>query len=149
MGNAYTIIGDDKKAIDEYKKALSLDPTYLLALDNLFRTYRKLGMNNVSVFLYTAMSRENPGLANSLLDLGRAYLSSDQLNNVINLYTALLNIIPQETLQYMNGEIFNNLAIAHYRKKEYNFAKYYANKAVDAGYTIAPEIQAFLKTKER
>jgi tetratricopeptide (TPR) repeat protein len=126
--SAYEINGDDKKAIEELKKALSLDPNYLKALDSLLRTYCKLGMKNVAILIY---------------------LDINQIRTAINLYQTLLTVIPQNTLQYMNGEIFNGLAIAHYRKKEYGYAEYYATKAVNTGYKIDPEIQTFLKTKGR
>jgi hypothetical protein len=148
-GIAYAANGDDKRAIEDFKKAWSLNPYNPMVLNNLFATYRRLGMNNVAIFVYTTASEQNPDIIKVLLNLGRMHLDTELFNDAIDLYTTLQYIVPQETLRHIEGEIFNNLAIAHFRKKEYGFAEYYGNKAVNTGYKIAPEIQTLLKTKER
>jgi protein O-mannosyl-transferase len=147
-GNAYSMNGDDKRAIEDYKTAVRLDPGYLAGLDNLFRTYCKLGMNNVAIYLYDTITRQNPFIEKGLMIRGKAYIENKEPNSAINLYTALLIVLPQKAHTYLDGEIYNNLAMAHRLRKDFELTEYYARKAKNIGYNISRELEAYLKPGE-
>ena len=147
-GIAYTMKGDDRRAIEDYKTAVRLEPSYLPALANLLITYCRSGMSSTATFLYDATVRQSPETEKRLMDFGKSTLENNDTNNAISLYMTLLRILPEKAQRYLNGEIYNNLALAYHRTKQFKFAKYYAKKAKDSGYSISRELQTYAGSGE-
>ena len=105
-------------------------------------------MSSTAIFLYDATVRQSPETEKRLMDFGKASLENNDTNNAISLYMTLLRILPEKAQRYLNGEIYNNLALAYHRTKQFKFAEYYAKKAKDSGYSISRELQTYTKSGE-
>jgi len=62
LGNCYMLLGDNLKAIDEYKKAIALDKNNIEAYYNLGINLEKAGRSEEAVLYYDIFSRNAPAI---------------------------------------------------------------------------------------
>ncbi|MHC4983135.1 MAG: tetratricopeptide repeat protein [Planctomycetota bacterium] len=72
LGNALAKEGRTKKAIDQYRSALELDKSYLLALDDLGNVFALRGRLDDAILCYEAVLEVQPNHAKTLNDMGAA-----------------------------------------------------------------------------
>lgn len=161
LGLAYYLSGRNEEAITAFKKALELDRYNVEALNDLGNAYRAGNRPGEAVLSYKRAIKirpHNPGLyhnlGNALFEAGRPEeavapyrkaLSIDRRNtdvydNLFKVYLALgreeeaadlsvkmTRIVPEEPGPYYN------LALYHFRKREYGAASEYYEKARERG----------------
>ncbi len=87
-----------------------------------------------------------PKIQNPILGLGNRRLAILDLSSLGNQ--------PMQTEDgsltiVFNGEIYNNLTLAYYRKKDLQSARYFARTAKDCGYDISPQLQGYLESGDQ
>ena len=142
-GSAYLNRGDYSGAILDYKKAFSNDPSMITALDNIIRAYWTSGMKDEARLFYKTNIEQHAALERAFLDLGKKYIGISKIDDAIIFYQILLEIAPQK------GEIYSNLALAHFYKKEYELAEKDLAQSMNAGYNVNPEFQNLLKSRRK
>jgi tetratricopeptide (TPR) repeat protein len=60
FGCIFMMMGDTKNEVAAYERTIELDPTHLLARNNLALTYRDSGMLQTAVLHFTAIARLSP-----------------------------------------------------------------------------------------
>ncbi|MCX5781975.1 MAG: tetratricopeptide repeat protein [Elusimicrobia bacterium] len=140
LGFLYTRVNADEKAVESYKKALEIDPDFVMARKNLAVTFSKLGKKDLflekldSLF---AKAEQNIALKNwqKVLDiceqiiklvpkslkanlyLANAYFSVGRLEDAIEHYNEALKLDSQ------NQTLLGNLGVAYSQAKNYKLAK--------------------------
>jgi tetratricopeptide (TPR) repeat protein len=85
---------DPDKAIEEYNKALELDPNYGLALNQLGYTYMRIRNYEKAVEYFKRYVSVSPGEANPIDSLAEAYFRMGRLDEAIAKYKEALEIKP-------------------------------------------------------
>ena len=86
-----------KEAIEEYKKALELNPKYPLAHNNLGILYKKSGRFDEAIKEYETAISLDPGYLNPCYNLGLLYLERGQLDKAAEYFEKALTINPDFT----------------------------------------------------
>ncbi len=95
-GGHYYNIGDDDKAIKEFKKALKIDPRCCLAHNNLgLIYYAKKKMYDEALAHFRKVLEIDPAYPNLHFNLGNVYMKMDKINDAIREYKKEIEINPQ------------------------------------------------------
>ena len=117
------------EAIDEYTKAISLDPEQVLAYNNRGLAYSDLGQLERAIEDYDEAIRLDPNYAAAYYNRGLAYGNLGQLERAIEDYDEAIRLDPQFALAY------NNRGVAYIQKGEVDQAIADFDKAIE----LAPE----------
>ena len=93
-GACYAAIGDLEKAIDSYKKAISLNPNYAQAHFNLGNTYQDLCQFNDSISSYQHAISLNPDYHEAHNNLGGSLLDVSRVDDAIKSYKKAVKLKP-------------------------------------------------------
>jgi tetratricopeptide (TPR) repeat protein len=123
LGAAYYGKGAWDKAIEEYKKAISLRPRYADAYNNLGAAYAGKGMYDEAIAAHKQALAIRPDLLRAHLNLGVSYDKKGELDAAIEQYRAVLAL----DAGYATAHTY--LAIAYYKKGNYRMAIEHCDKA--------------------
>jgi tetratricopeptide (TPR) repeat protein len=130
-GNAYFKQGKYKEAIEEYEKALKVQPKDYPAWINMGLAYRRLSEPNKAIECYQKALEINPEIAEAWVGIGCAYGGLGEFNKAIECYQNALKINPtleDEELWTGMGVVYAQLAIRHLPASENRIVE--LNKAI-------------------
>ena len=116
------------KAIEEYNKALELDPKYGLALNELAYAYVRMGDYEKAIAYFKRQVSVSPGDANPLDSLASCYFSMGRLDEAVVAYKEALEIKPDWIHSYW--------AISYINALKENYSE--AMKWIDRAIAMAP-----------
>jgi protein O-GlcNAc transferase len=104
MGNTFQELGKLDDAVSSYQKAISLNPNYVEAHNNLGHTLQKQGRPDEAAISYQRMLELRPNSAETYNNLGVSFHSQGKLDEAtVNFHRAI-------KLKPDRAEIYNNLA---------------------------------------
>ncbi len=171
------LAGNYRQALEDFKKSLELDPTYLKALLGIAKSYSAMNMENEALNAWQEVNKRDPNNVVSLIHLGKIYLKRNNLDEgIVNLQKAV-DLAPQimdvySDLGYAYGQkgklneaikVYKkllelnpvdansnyNLAVAYFNKQSFRLAKEYSLKAQNLGYAIPESFLKQLSTAEK
>ena len=90
------------KAIEAYRKVVALDPSCVLALNNLGSIYGAIGRYEDAIVTLKQAIQLDPGQAGSFTNLGNAYFKLRRLPEAIEAYEQALQLQPGTAVTYYN-----------------------------------------------
>jgi tetratricopeptide (TPR) repeat protein len=138
LAGEYYLEGRVNKAIEEYLKAIEINPGYGRAYGNLGNVFCKQGKIKQAVFMYMKAinSRsEKDVIGAAYYNLGNLYLSIGKDSQAVELYRKAVEIIPAMAAAH------NNLAVLYYYNKDYGLAVKHYNQARKLGYNVHPDFK--------
>lgn len=163
-GQGAFLEGKYDKALENFTKALSLDPHYLKARIGLAKVYSATNRIPAALSTWQEVLKQDPTHIGALLYIGKDYLNRNMLDEAISYLQKVVDLAPQtqevyQDLGFAYGQkgLFNeairiynkavefnpqdadsyfNLAVAYFNKREFVAANLYCQKAKDLGYAI-------------
>ncbi|WP_271586606.1 tetratricopeptide repeat protein [Bradyrhizobium sp. CCBAU 53415] len=138
-GNAYSISGDNDRAMADYTAAIRLDPAHANAYYNRGNAYSNKGDADHAIADYTATIRLDPGYANAYYNRGNAYSNKGDTDRAIADYAEAIRLQPANANAYFNrGNAYGNKgdterAIADYTdaiRVDPTYANAYVNRGL-------------------
>lgn len=120
------------KALEEYKKALDLDPLNARVHNNLGMVYKELGKLPRAISQYQKAIAVDPGYGKAHHNLAITHYLQGNYEKAILNFKLAIDCNPE------NPETYNNLGLVY--RKQKNF--YWAKKMFEKGLTIAPNYAA-------
>ncbi|MCK4463197.1 MAG: tetratricopeptide repeat protein [Candidatus Omnitrophica bacterium] len=108
QGNIYLDAGQYKKAIDEYKKVINVNPSFTPAYFNLGIAYTTLGEEDNALEAYQKAIELDPNYVEAYGNIGWIYRSQNNYEKSIEYYNKARNISPNDPL------IYENLGLGYY-----------------------------------
>ena len=105
LGDVYARQGDMQKAVDEFKKAIEINPNYADAYHNLANTYQQMNQFDLAVENYQKALSINPQLWQSYQNLAAIYFNQGDFQKALENIQKALEIDPQ------NPQLQNNLKV--------------------------------------
>ena len=124
-GNAYGNKGDNDSAIDDYTKAIDIEPNFTNAYYNRGIAYRNKGDNDSAIDDYTKAIDIKPNFANAYYNRGVAYWDKGDYDSAIADHTKAIQLNPNY------AEAYNNRGNAYGDKGDYDLAIEDYTKAID------------------
>ncbi|MCG2686023.1 tetratricopeptide repeat protein, partial [Candidatus Parcubacteria bacterium] len=112
LGDYYGRQGDFEKAIEEFKRAIELNPNYAGAYHNLANTYRQLGKTDWAIENYQKAAELNPNLWQSHQNLAVSYFDRGQLDLAEENMKKAIEVNPE------NANLYLNLGIIYLRMED-------------------------------
>ena len=112
LGNIYQSKGNEKKAIENYQKAIEINPKFYKAYYNLGNLYFVKGDFLSSVENYKKATKYNKDFAPAYYNLGCAYLKLEKPKSAKPNFIRAISINPQ------NPDYYYNLAITYKKLKK-------------------------------
>ncbi|MEE8329020.1 MAG: tetratricopeptide repeat protein [Thermodesulfovibrionia bacterium] len=123
-GTSYTKKGQYDKAINDYNKAIEINPKFAVAYINRGLAYRRKGQYNQAISDFNKAIEINPKFALAYTNRGLAYINKAQYDRAISDFNKAIEINPKFALAYTNRGLV-------YRKKgQYDQAISDYNKAI-------------------
>jgi tetratricopeptide (TPR) repeat protein len=172
LGNQYYNQGKIAEAVPLYEKAIELDPEYSDAYTNLGLLHYESGRIREAVALYEKAVQITPKHSMAHTNLGVAYYDLGRRAEALSSYKKAIELNPDNAEAYNNWGIveyhlgndgaaaelyqkaieadpayakaYSNLAIVYWRKKQYNLAIEYCDKAKGLGF-VNPDLLKALK----
>ncbi len=94
--------GEYKQAIDDFNKALELNPTHKEAYNNLGVALANLGKNKDAIVAYNNVLKIYPTYVNALYNRGNSYAKLKELNIALKDYDQVLKLDPKYLSVYNN-----------------------------------------------
>ncbi|MBN1383975.1 MAG: tetratricopeptide repeat protein [Elusimicrobia bacterium] len=104
------------EAIEEYKKAIKINPEYFMAYNNLGLAYNKKGYYDKAILAFKKAVHIKPDFADAYVNLALSYGNKLMYDEAISATEKAIKIKPNSVVAY------NNLGGFYYRKKLYNRA---------------------------
>ncbi|GAX60629.1 hypothetical protein SCALIN_C13_0142 [Candidatus Scalindua japonica] len=164
-----------EKAIDAFKKVLTIDPEEPEAQYNLGNAYADKGMFDEAITMYKKAIDNNPEYVDAYLNLSTLYLDMDLIDDAITLCKQAASANPDDAFLYFHlGEAYalnlqykeaitayNNamlinpmdpetqyrLAESYYKTEQFALAIKHATRAEELGYITEPDFMSDLKKK--
>lgn len=130
MARIYEQYGQPENVIWAYEKTLDIAPNMTAALQNLGNAYLDQNRIDDAISVYqraVSINSQNGGLH---YNLAVALAKDNQHQQAINRFLTAVD------LNTMPGAAYNGIAISYYHLKEYENAKFYAQKAKALGYNV-------------
>ncbi len=143
LGNAYYALGNKKEAINLFKRALTINPNYVKAYNNLAISYDDLGQEKQAILLFKKAIELNPDYARAYSNLGSTYYEIGKEEEAVALFKKAININPNY------AQAYHNLAVVYTRKKQYNLAIEYCDKAQELGFVNSTLLKALKPYRHR
>ncbi|MDO8566244.1 MAG: tetratricopeptide repeat protein [Candidatus Moranbacteria bacterium] len=110
LGDVYARQGNPEKAVEEFKKAVEINPRYADAYHNLGNTYRDMGKIDLAIENYQKALEFNPRLWQSYQNLAAISFNQGDFQKASEYIEQALQIDPQnknlqENLQVIRGKI--------------------------------------------
>ena len=115
-GNAYSDKGEIDWAIEDYDRAIALDPKYPLTYYNRGNAFSKRGDIDLAIKDYDRAIALDPKLAQSYYNRGTAFSKRGDTDRAIEDYDRAIALDPKLTQGY------NNRGYSYYLKREYDRA---------------------------
>jgi protein O-mannosyl-transferase len=112
------------QAIEQYYKALKLQPDYGDVHTNLGKAFYEKGMYDKSIHHYELAARLKPDSPKTQSDLANAYAATGLFEKTLTHYAKALDIEPNDPL------IHYNMGVAHYKLHHYDEAAYHFQAAI-------------------
>ena len=125
MGITYKILGKLKLAESNYRKAISKNPNFAEAYENLAKILQDLGKHDEAEMNFKHAISINPGYANAHFNLGITLYKLRRLDESKNSYQAAVSLRPEFY------EAHNNLGIIQRETGMFNEATASFNKAIE------------------
>jgi tetratricopeptide (TPR) repeat protein len=132
QGDAYRDLKQPEKAIEDYNKAIKLDPRYARAYYNRGNAYRDLKEPEKAIEDYNKAIELNPGYATAYNNRGISYRDLKQPEKAIEDYNKAIELDPRYAAAY------NNRGTAHLDLKQPKKAIEDYNKAIELNFRLAP-----------
>ena len=138
-GNAYAKLKKHDKAIEDYNKAIELDPEYATAYYNRGNAYAKLKKYEKAIEDYNKAIELNPEYAMAYNNRGNAYDELKKHEKAIEDYNKAIVLNPEYAMAYNNrGNAYDGLKKYEKAIEDYNkaivlnpvFAMAYANRGI-------------------
>jgi tetratricopeptide (TPR) repeat protein len=124
IGGLYKLDGKLNDAINEYKKALDVNPCYVEAINNLGNVYRIEGKLNDAVNEYNKAIAIDPRYIEAINNLGNTYAEMGNDDKAIEEFKKSIDVQP-------NYIAFNSLGLSYYAKKQWDIAIEQYKKAIE------------------
>lgn len=125
IGNVYKETGDYKKAEENYKKAVTIDPAYSDARYNLADLYHMSGEHDLAIKEFKKVIKIDPDHTVTYLNLGWEYALKGELDHAIECYKSVTVLEPDhKKAHHLLGKLY-------YQKKEYGLAVQELRKALN------------------
>src|SRR5574341_1028113 len=102
LGEAYSRLGDKKKAVDSYKQAIKYNPNSALAYQKLGGAYNEAGDPKKAAEAYSEAVRLDPKAADAHYKLGVIYVQRNKEQAAVNEYQILQSLDPKLAQQLYN-----------------------------------------------
>jgi Tfp pilus assembly protein PilF len=175
LGVYYNDNGRAGEAIEQFKKAIEINPRYAMAHNNLGIAYTKNGMLNEAVYEYEQALAINPRHAKAHYNLGVIYFRQGDFDRAMVKFKDAIALNPNYTEAHYNlgntydkkglwdnaitehkkaialnprhAMAYNNLAVIYcYRKGDLKLAADYCKRAIKLGYEVHPVLLEALKS---
>ena len=123
LGAAYYGKGEWDKAIEEYKKAISLRPRYADAQSNLGAAYARKGLIDEAIAAHKAAIAIKPDSPRAHLNLGVSYSRKGEMDKAIEEFKAVVAL----DADYATAHTY--LAVAYYKQGNYRLAIEHCDRA--------------------
>ncbi len=124
-GLAYSELKQYDRAIENYRKAIELNPKYAEAYSNRGLAYSELKQYDRAIEDYGKAIKLNPDLPEAYNNRGLAYYELKQYERAIENYGKALELNPDDAVAY------NNRGLAYYELKQYERAIENYGKALE------------------
>jgi tetratricopeptide (TPR) repeat protein/tRNA A-37 threonylcarbamoyl transferase component Bud32 len=139
LAGCYTIMSMHKLAIEEYDKALSLDPNDAASLNGIASQYLKLKDFEKAVEYLQRYVSVLPGKPNPLDSLAEAYFRMGKLDEAIEMYKKLFEIKPD----FFHS--MTTLAYVYAFREDYSEASKWLDRYLDAAPSSGVKLLGYLR----
>ena len=132
LGSTYLNLNETKKAIENFKLSIKLQPDNTAAINNLANAFKANFEYSESEYWYLRALDLQPDYFNALMNYGNLKMSINKVNEAINLYNKAIK------LNSKNHLIFFNLATAHQSIGNFPEAENNTKKCLDINPNFSP-----------